>query len=278
VSEHKKTGYIDMTGKYAITPRFGWGGEFSEGLAPAADDPNKWGYVNSKGSFVIPPRFFVAAEFSEGLAMVSMDDDDGNQKIGFIDTLGQLRIPLKFIFPDSATTKFSEGLAAVKLNKKANPVFIDKQGKIVLQPDADFISGFHGGLAAAEKNGKSGYIDHAGNWAVSPRFESASDFSEGVAPVEVEHHKWGYIDKTGRLVLPALYYSAGPFTEALAAVSDGVLDGYINREGKVVISHQFERAGPFHSGLAAVSGLRGTGLITRNGHYTVGPFIEREFQ
>jgi hypothetical protein len=278
VSENKKTGYVDTTGKYVIPPRFPWGGDFSDGLAPASDETSKWGYVNPKGAFVIAPRFFVASEFSEGLAMVAMDDDDGNQKIGFIDTLGQFRIPLKFVFPDSATTKFSEGLAAVKLNQAAKPVFIDQQGKVVLQPDADFISAFHEGLAAAEQKGKSGYLDHAGNWSISPRFESAGDFSEGLAPVEVEHHKWGYIDKTGRLVLPALYYSAGPFAEAMAAVSDGVLDGYINRKGKVVISHQFERTGPFRNGLAAVSGLRGAGLIGRNGHYAAGPFIEREIQ
>jgi hypothetical protein len=278
VSENKKSGYVDTAGKYVITPRFQWAGDFSEGLASAMDETHKWGYVNPKGSFVIPPRFVGAAEFSEGLAMVSMDDDDGNLKIGFIDTLGRFRIPLKFIFPDSPTTKFSEGLAAVKLNEIAKPVFINKQGKVVLQPDADFVSPFHGGLAAAEQNGKSGYLDHAGEWAVSPRFESAGDFSEGVAPVEVEHHKWGYIDKTGRLVLPALYYFAGPFSEALAHVSDGVLEGYIDREGKLVISYQFEWAGPFHGGLAAVGGLRGAGLIGRNGRYTAGPFIEREYQ
>jgi hypothetical protein len=278
VRENKKIGYVDTAGKYAITPRFQWGGDFSAGLAPAMDETNKWGYVNPKGSFVIAPRFFGAAEFSEGLAMVSLDDDDGNQKIGFIDTVGHFRIPLKFTFPDSPTTKFSEGLAAVKLTTDAKPVFIDKQGKVVLQPGADFVSGFHGGLAAAGQNGKSGYLDHAGNWAILPQFESAGDFSEGVAPVEVERHKWGYIDKTGRLVLPALYYSAGSFTEALASVSDGVFDGYINREGKLAISYQFEWAGPFHGGLAAVGGVKGAGLISRNGHYTAGPFFEREYQ
>jgi hypothetical protein len=43
---------------------------------------------------------------------------------------------LKFIYA-VAPSKFSEGSAAVKLSDESKPVFIDKQGQVVLQPQAD---------------------------------------------------------------------------------------------------------------------------------------------
>ena len=123
----------------------------------------------------------------------------------------------------------------------------------------------------------SGYLDRSGNWAISPRFAVAGDFSEDLAPIGVEHRKWGYIDKTGTLVIPALYYSAGSFTEGLAPVRDGMLFmGYINRQGKLVIPIQFEHAEPFKSGLAAVGNFSGLGIIGRSGKYVAGPFRDRE--
>jgi WG containing repeat len=184
--------------------------------------------------------------------MVVIGDDDGTDKLGFIDRLGHFRIRPKFI-PLYPLSKFSEGLAAVNVDVDAKPVFIDKQGKIVLQPHADSLSAFHEGLARAEKNGKFGFIDRSGNWAIPPTFEFAEDFSEGLAPVGVELHKLGFIDKTGHLIVPAIYQAAQPFTEGLAPVTDAMLfSGYINRQGKLGIPMQFDRAEPFQSGFAAV--------------------------
>jgi WG repeat protein len=167
---------------------------------------------------VIPANFDIAGEFSEGLAMVVQQDDydEDKYKLGFIDAGGHVQIPLKFIYRDAAT-KFSEGWAPVRMSKESKPIFIDKKGNVVLSPDADSVSGFHEGLARAEKNGKFGFIDRSGNWAIPPTFEFAEDFSEGLAPVGVEAHKWGFIDKTGHLIVPAIYHAAQPFTEGPGA-------------------------------------------------------------
>ncbi len=229
---------------------------------------------------MIPASFDIAGEFSEGLAMVVLQDDDDNDKykLGFIDTEGHFRIPLKFIYRD-ASTKFSEGLAAVRMSKESKPIFIDKQGNVVLSPEADSVSAFHEGLALGEKNGKFGFIDRSGNWAIPPTFEFAGDFSEGLAPVGVEVHKWGFIDKTGRFIVPAIYYGAQSFNEGLAPVTDAMLfSGYMDRHGKLVIPTQFERAGAFQSGFAAVGTFDGLRIIGRDGRSAAGPFKEREPQ
>ena len=46
---------------------------------------------------------------------------------------------------------------------------------------------------------KFGYIDKAGKIVINPQFDDAYNFFEGLASVGVED-KWGYIDQTGRYV------------------------------------------------------------------------------
>ena len=50
------------------------------------------------------------------------------------------------------------------------------------------------------KDGKWGYVDRAGKVVVSPRFDAAERFSEGLAPVR-QGKQLGYADATGALVL-----------------------------------------------------------------------------
>ena len=49
------------------------------------------------------------------------------------------------------------------------------------------------------QNDKCGYIDKTGKIAINPQFDDAWDFSEGLAPVKTGD-KYGYIDKTGKYV------------------------------------------------------------------------------
>jgi hypothetical protein len=274
VNQDRKFGYMDRSGCYVIPPKLSWAGNFSDGLAPAETESTPVGYINSTGAFSIAPRFDLANEFSEGLAMVLITNEDGRQKAGFIDTAGRFRIAPKFVYELGAM--FSEGLAAVKLETSGKYVFIDKNGDVVLQPQADRVSAFKQGLAAASRDDKTGYIDKSGHWVIPPQFEFAGDFSEGLAPVAHLRHQWGYIDLTGKLVIPPSYTVAKSFTEGLAAVSNDIsLFGFIDRTGKLVISYQFDRAHAFHAGIAQVEGIPGAGLINRTGRYIAGPYLAR---
>ncbi len=48
--------------------------------------------------------------------------------------------------------------------------------------------------------GKYGYINCAGNMTITPQFDLAHEFHEGLAAVEI-NDKWGFIDKTGKIVI-----------------------------------------------------------------------------
>ena len=55
-------------------------------------------------------------------------------------------------------------------------------------------------LFTVVQDGKWGYIDRTGNVIIAPQFQQASEFSEGVAAVNIDG-KWGYIDQKGQIVI-----------------------------------------------------------------------------
>jgi hypothetical protein len=52
--------------------------------------------------------------------------------------------------------------------------------------------------------GKWGFIDKQGKLVINPQFDRAENFVDGLAPVRIGDEKtgkWGFIDKQGKLVI-----------------------------------------------------------------------------
>ena len=62
--------------------------------------------------------------------------------------------------------------------------FIDKSGKVVIEPQFDDAGAFSEGFACVEKDDKWGFIDKNGKVVVEPQFDYAREFSEGFAQVK----------------------------------------------------------------------------------------------
>ena len=58
---------------------------------------------------------------------------------------------------------------------------------------------FSEGLAAVRLEGKWAYVDKFGKIQINPKFSSASIFRSGIASVKL-NGKWAYIDKSGRTI------------------------------------------------------------------------------
>src|SRR5215813_5880485 len=101
-------------------------------------------------------------------------------------------------------------------------------------------------------NDKVGYIDKAGKIIVEPHYEDSWGFHEGLARVRTSD-KWGYIDETGAMVIKEQFRLADDFSDCLARVEIDGKYGYIDKTGKIVITPQFDRdAWGFDEGLARV--------------------------
>jgi hypothetical protein len=263
VHDGEQCGFADFSGKIKIPARFQDCAGFSEGLA-AVEADGRWGYVDESGAAAIPPRFLSADSFSEGLAFVT--EGDGAKCV--IDRKGKVLFAADYY----KHGKFSEGVAPVEIvdqfvcfsekpevksscaDGEGHPRhvrwgYINKTGAMAIPPYINFAAEeFHDGLAYAG----GGFIDHRGTVVIAGRFTGSSDFSNGVAAVQVDYKNWGYIDKSGGWLAPAEFDEAGRIEDGRGLVRRDGLYGYVNASGTLVIPLQFENALPFAGGLAAV--------------------------
>ena len=138
-------GFIDHSGEWFIAPQFLIAGSFSEGRASASTDGETFGFIDLAGKFAIPPEFQQCCDFSEGLAAVCR-----NERWGFVDHSGEVRIPLVF----------EKSIACARV--------------------------FRNGVAGVQIDGRCGFIDNSGNFVVRPDYQQLKAFSEGYAPVRQE--------------------------------------------------------------------------------------------
>jgi hypothetical protein len=264
VTQNKKCGYIDKTGKIIIPLRFEDACyDFSEGLASIALN-GKRGFIDETGRIVIEPQFdlWSAAGFSEGLAAVSID-----RKKGYVDKSGKVTLLPEFSSLFFSVDAFSEGLAVVEHNDYSGPNYqrnsqvgyINKEFKLVIPMNFKYASPFSNGrayvtdmndtsyyidrtgqkieyppsgrwflfvegLATTELNGKEGYMNLKGEVVIKPRFDEAKRFSHAMAAVRIKD-KWGFIDKTGRMVIRPQFDEVEDFgPDGIAAVAKVVKD------------------------------------------------------
>lgn len=187
-----------------------------------------------------------------------------------------------------------------RVHDRANKTgFIDRTGKLVigfdrLPPATIFVRDFHEGLAvvhlkeagtesASGTGYKAGYIDETGRVSIAPRFDSAYDFSEGLAYAEAGGQR-GFIDRRGEFVIRlkgevrvSLLRGAVGFQGGLAAVTTPRGEGFIDRAGRVVIDG-YAAAARFSEGLAPVAVGTGEraryGFINAKGEMVIAPRFE----
>lgn len=164
---------------------------------------------NSDGKFGMVDRAsgktVVACEYdcyyyssSDGLAAVAQTDANGVQKYGFLDTSGQLALPVQYEMPEyfSRSFYFCEGLAAIV--KTENGVtkygYINTEGEIVIPVEYDYAGYFSEGFAPVKKSGIWSYIDHSGEIVSSQSFSYAHSFSDGIALISNGGESFSFID------------------------------------------------------------------------------------
>lgn len=152
--------------------------------------------------------------------------------------------------------------------------YINKRGEFVITPQFDGAASFKNGLAPVKigdlDSGKYGYINTSGEFVATPQFDWAYSFSEGLACVKIGG-KYGYINTGIEYIVTPQFSKAWSFSEGLAAVKIGSEWGYINKQGKVIIKPQFREASSFSEGLARVKIGYKWGYINKQGKVVIKP-------
>jgi len=172
------------------------------GVLPESGAAGTYGRLDSEGREVIAPVYEHLGELSEGLIAFYKD-----QKAGFMDLHGQVRVPARFTF----AMDFSEGLACVNVG-------------------GEVVRGESKGSMKAVKGGKWGFIDASGEFVIPPHFDDCDSFVHGRAVVRnqctysywhcepqnacVSEH-WGLIDRAGRWIIQPEWFGIRPILEEL---------------------------------------------------------------
>ncbi len=283
-------GVIDTEGKYIVEPKYDWIRSFHNGYAQFSINDN-FGFLDTQGQVAIALEYVDAGEFSEGLAAVAIENEEENRLWGYINESGQMVIEPQF----TSAEPFNEGLAAVSLpyiqKKETDSAigcfpggippggeiwgFIDKTGKMVIEPKYYQVWSFSQGLAAVGESisdeGRSYYLTHDGNVAFPESFANAYPFFEGFARIENLSGKYCFIDQEGRRIGDYVYDDARNFSEHFAAVKINGKYGFIAEDGTWTIKPQFDGAGDFHNGLAPAQAGELWGYIASNGNWVIHP-------
>ena len=159
-------------------------------------------------------------------------------RFGYTDKFGKTLIPSKY----EDARQFSEGLAAVKLNRKWG--FIDANDSIVIPLAYGWASSF----------GEYGFEGLS-------IVKIDNNFERGVGITSLG--KTGLINKAGEVILPLSYVYIAPIVNGLTLINDGSAAieetdsyngkyGFINSEGKIVVPCLYDRAEPFLSKISLV--------------------------
>jgi KWG repeat domain protein len=114
---------------------------------------DKWGILTADGEQLAEVKFDSVGVFHDGLAVVK-----AAERYGYIDRSGAIVIPIQWI----AAYDFSEGLAALRVDKK-HFQFINTAGTVVIKSKKyDSVGRFRNGICRVVKGGKVKWIDTRG--------------------------------------------------------------------------------------------------------------------
>jgi len=227
-----KYGFIDKTGKTVIDFQFDFARSFSDGLA-LIKLGDYYGFIDKEGKTVINPQFASATSFSDGLAAVRFKKTD--LLSAFISKKGEI----SFYIPSELTKGFVKKniseITSLELTGKsdqpsASNLSLGFNGRIAFDTRA-----FSENLVSVKINNQYGYINKDGKVVIEPQFSYADAFSEGLAQVSLRG-KCAFINQSGTIVIntPYHYYSCSSFSSGLAKIQIGRQIGYIDSNGQFI--------------------------------------------
>jgi hypothetical protein len=225
----------------------------------------KWGYLNSKGEIAIPLKYDFITEFNGGFAVAKI-----GTKFLVLDTKGtEIAVSASNV---TDLKHFSSGLApATTVDKKVG--FVNTKGEMAIQPQFNSVGYFYGDYAWAKaSDGKAGFINTKGEWIIKPAFEAVSDFDpvSKVARAK-EAGVWLYIDASGNKIYVKDTDVWGDFAGGLSKGRQTDKLGFYDTKGVWVIKPQFEGVREFKNGYAAAKSGGKWGVIDTSGNWVIQP-------
>jgi DNA polymerase-3 subunit epsilon len=202
-----------------------------------------WGFRDQFGNEISSCKYEPIGKFILGCLLVKLDG-----KYGFINKYGEEVIPVIY---DNASP-FSDGLACVKKDGKYG--FLNNNNKIVIPFQFYHATQFYEGLASVSKDpfSKSGYINTFGEYEITPKYDYANIFKDGLAAVGFHDTGQGFIDKKGEVIVPLIYESVFYFSKYAVKIKEDGNWAFFNNNGIQLTPFKFKYINDLKDGVAGI--------------------------
>jgi hypothetical protein len=227
-------GFVDEDGREIVTPQYRIVGDYKHGFAQV-DVDGKSGLIDRDGKMVLEPKYgFIEAIAPDRFRVAE------KRLTGISPGISREFFP---IIPDSAPrpAPVSQRISGLIWPGPEGGV-IDISGKWIEPPrrghafDKDDPS-----IRWVEQDKLWGLQRTDGTWLIEPRFQQRGPLSSGLAPVAL-NGKWGFIDRTGKFAIEPTLDKAWGFSglDRTAATRDGIV-GVIDRSGAWIFKTDYQQ-------------------------------------
>lgn len=196
VIKYGKYGFLNELGEEVVPCVFQNVDSFREGKITVQDENGKWGFLDSVGKEIIPCKYDEADYFIQGRARVRIGntyaiiDEHGNELTDFI-----------FDWISVIHNYYSPIISfIVKVGEKWGA--INKDGKIIISPEYEYIGENSSGYYEFKKDGKVGLMTSDEEIVVEAIYDRIGFSADSKLVVVRKNGKYGCLDLKGREVLP----------------------------------------------------------------------------
>ena len=125
------------------------------------------------------------------------------------------------------------------------------------------LSNFSKILSVCQKDKKWGYIDEFCTFVISPQYDEAKEFNNGLARVRIGN-QWGIIDQRGSLLGSLAFDEIHYLFNKLHKIKKNEKWGIINEFGKLATALEFDELKSFSEGLFKIKKYGKWGIINEN--------------
>lgn len=230
-----KYGFIDKKGNEIIALKYQRADNFSEDFA-SVQIQDKWGVINAADEMVIPAVYEEISKFNTGLAIVQQNKKFGviDKKGRIIIPIDFQSIILCSDLLNKKETKNEKPCFVVE--KEGKKGLINSDGKVIAAIKYKEVLNLSSQRTILVLDKKYGLINrNTGKIIVNFNYDFIyPDISENSMYV-VNNSKAGFIDLDGKEIIPLQYDSAKNFSEGLAAVTLNSEILFINKKNEIVL-------------------------------------------
>lgn len=129
--------------------------------------------------------------------------------------------------------------------------FVNGRQEWVISPLFDMAWDFSNGIAMIKQKDKYGFIKIDGDYLYEPQFSDACSFYNGVSSVAL-NGKWGLINADGNYLFEPQFTTINKFEDGIAEVEQDDKYGFIKNDGTFIAKPQFDEVKEFLNGYALV--------------------------